>query len=307
MDISLIICTRDRCQKLARHFEALGRLTFEGRREIIIVDNGSIDETTAVVREFIRAAPAPVSLAVEPKPGKSNALNTALEIAQGEIIVFTDDDCYPAPDFLSKAWAAFRDPSVGYITGRIMLHDQADVPETINESTTPLTFPGRRYLYPGSVMGANMAFRRKVLMDIGGFDPLFGPGAPFHSTEDLDVGSRASAKGWMGQYHPEVVVRHHHERKARDVARIAKYYAIGTGAYYMKLLLIGREFLWFARGVYGLRGRVGWYGGKFFWKTIFWEAVGAAKYLYIYLTGRRGAPSGPSPASTFQTRQTRES
>lgn len=291
MNISLIICTRDRCRKLVRHLESLRRIVFEGRWEIVIIDNGSVDDTAAVVNEFIRTAPAPVSFVFEPKPGKSNALNTALRIAQGEIVVFTDDDCYPAEDFLSRVWSAFSDPSVGYITGRILLHDPADLPETINESTRPLTFPGRHYLYPGTVMGANMAFRKRVLSDIGGFDPLFGPGAPFCSTEDLDVGSRASAKGWIGQYHPEVVVSHHHERKPGDLASMAKCYSIGTGAYYMKLLLRGREFKWFARGVYQFGGRVTrWYGGTRFWQTIFWETVGAGRYLYYFTRGFRSVP-----------------
>lgn len=101
MDISLIICTRNRSRKLARHLEFVRRITFERCWEIVIVDNGSTDETANVVREFSRTASAPVSFAVEPRPGKSNALNTALGIAEGEIIVFTDDDCYPAQDFLS--------------------------------------------------------------------------------------------------------------------------------------------------------------------------------------------------------------
>jgi glycosyltransferase involved in cell wall biosynthesis len=296
MDISLIICTRDRGQKLQRHFESLRRIAFERSWEMIIVDNGSVDDTAAIVRDFIATAPAPVTFLQEPKPGKSNALNAALRTARGQILVFTDDDCYPAEDFLSQVWSAFSDPSVGYITGRIMLHDPSDLAETINESTAPLTFPGRHYLYPGSVMGANMAFRRVVLDDVGGFDPLFGPGAPFCSTEDLDIGSRASARGWMGQYHPEVVVRHHHERKASDLASMARCYSIGTGAYYLKLLLAGREYRWFVRGAYQLGGRITrWYGGTRFWQTMLWETVGAAKYLYYFVRGRHDqVPPGRS-------------
>ena len=273
MEISLIVCTRDRCRKLACHLESLRRITFDRPWEIIIVDNGSVDPTAIVVREFVRNAPVPVTCLFNPTPGKSNSLNQALGIAKGQIIAFTDDDCYPAQDFLSQAWSAFRDPSVGYITGRIMLHDPTDVPETINESTTPLTFSGRQYLYPGTVMGANMAFRRRVLNDIGGFDPLFGPGAPLCSTEDLDLGSRASARGWIGQYHPEVLVRHHHGRKASDLARMAKSYSIGTGAYYMKLLVKGREFRWFAQGIYELRRRVKWFGGLASGKRFFGKAL----------------------------------
>src|ERR1700722_323194 len=120
MDISLIVCTRDRCRKLTHHLESLRRITFERRWEIIIVDNGSVDETAAVLHEFIRTAPTEVTSKFEPRPGKSNALNTAITIARGEIVVFTDDDCYPAQDFLSRAWSAFQNPSVGYVTGRIL-------------------------------------------------------------------------------------------------------------------------------------------------------------------------------------------
>ena len=103
----------------------------------------------------------------------------------------------------------------------------------------------------------------------------------------------------MGQYHPEVIVRHHHERKSSDIARMAKSYSVGTGAYYMKLLLSGREFRWFVRGVFQLRHRVKWHGGAFFWQTIFWEAVGATRYLYVYVTiiAFRNRPSEPSPVS----------
>src|SRR5208337_5144454 len=101
--------------------------------------------------------------------------NRAITAAQGEVLVFTDDDCYPAKDFLTQVWGAFADPSVGYMTGRIILHDPSDYPATINESLSPRTFPRDSLLRVGDVQGANLAFRRQVLVDIGGFDPLFGP------------------------------------------------------------------------------------------------------------------------------------
>jgi glycosyltransferase involved in cell wall biosynthesis len=286
-DISLIICTRDRCEKLARCLESLRHIIFERPWELIIVDNGSTDDTAAVIREFIRSTRVQAVYLFEPKPGKSTGLNTALRVAQGQILAFTDDDCYPAPDFLSQVWSAFDDPLVGYIGGRIMLHDPADHPMTINESMTPVTYPARSFVCAGCVQGANMAFRRKVLLDIGGFDPLFGPGALFVA-EEIDAAGRASAMGWKGEYHPEVVVRHHHGRKAADAAALWKTYAIGIGAYHMKLLLRGHQFLWFARSVYQLRWRYGTIRRMFFW-----EQVGAAKYAYIYFVetlrlGRKG-------------------
>ena len=278
MDVSLIICTRDRCQKLVRCLESVQRIAFDRSWEFIIVDNGSTDETAAIVSEFIKTTNVRTIYLSEPKPGKSTGLNTALRVAQGQLLAFTDDDCYPAPDFLSQVWSAFYDPSVGYIGGRIMLHDPADYPITINESMTPRTFPARSFVCAGCVQGANMAFRRRVLLDIGGFDPVFGPGAMFPAAEEIEAVSRASAMGWKGEYRPEVVVRHHHGRKAAHAAALWKSYAMGCGAYHMKLLLKGHQFLWFARSIYQLRWRC-----RTSSTFVLWELVGAARYGYIYL------------------------
>jgi glycosyltransferase involved in cell wall biosynthesis len=281
MDISLIICTRDRCQKLVHCLESVRHISFEQPWELVIVDNGSsTDDTGAVAREFIRNTSIRVIYVFESKPGKSAGLNTALKVAQGQILAFTDDDCYPAPDFLKLIWSAFEDPSVGYIGGRIVLHDPADDPIATNESKAPVLFPARSFVCAGCVMGANMAFRRRVLLEIGGFDPLFGPGALFPAAEEAEAISRASAMGWKGEYHPEIVVRHHHGRKAVDAAGLWKSYAIGRGAFHMKILLCGHQFLWFARSVYQLRWRY-----KTSRTTVLWELVGALKYCYTYLTG----------------------
>ena len=289
MDISLIICTRDRYQKLVRCLEAVRQICFEQPWELIIVDNGSADNTAAVVQEFIRSTRIQAIYLFEPKRGKSTGLNAALRVARGQILAFTDDDCYPAPDFLSQVWSAFDDPSVGYIGGRIILHDPADYPITINESVTPRTFPARSFVCAGCIEGANMAFRRRVLLDIEGFDPLFGPGALFPAAEEPEAASRASAMGWRGEYHPEVVVRHHHGRNAADAARLYKSYAMGIGAFHMKLLLRDHQFLWFARSVYQLRWR--YRTSRTF---VLWELVGSAKYSYIYISQMLGSRWGQS-------------
>jgi glycosyltransferase involved in cell wall biosynthesis len=271
MDLSLIIVTRNRCKQLARCLQSVARITFERPWELIIVDS-STDKTASVVQEFIKTAPVPVRYVFEPKSGIGNARNAGLEIARGGIVAFTDDDCYPAPDFLSSVWLAFEDQLIGYICGRIMLHDPEDYPLTINESNVPRTFPARSFIRAGEVMGANMAFRRKVLLDIGGFDP-------YVRAEDVDVAGRASAAGWEGRYRPEVVVSHHHGRKESDLPSLWKLYATGRGAYYIKLLLNG-HFRWYLRALYEMRGRCRGESGK----SIIWEQVGAARYARRWLT-----------------------
>jgi glycosyltransferase involved in cell wall biosynthesis len=271
MDISLIIVTRNRCEQLARCLQSVTRITFERPWELIIVDS-STDDTASAVQEFTKTAPVPVRYLFEPKPGIGNARNAGLRIARGDIVAFTDDDCYPASDFLSLVWLAFEDSSIGYISGRIMLHDPDDYPLTINESTVPRTFPAKSFIRAGEVMGANMAFRRKVLLDVGGFDP-------YVAAEDVDVAGRASASGWEGRYRPEVVVSHHHGRKESDLPALWKLYAVGRGAYYMKLLLNG-HLRWYLRAVYEMRGRCSGESPK----SIIWEQVGAARYTRRWLT-----------------------
>jgi glycosyltransferase involved in cell wall biosynthesis len=293
MDVSLIICTRNRSKQLARCLEAVRAISFARPWELIVVDNGSTDETADALRQFASTAAVPTHCVFEPKKGLGNAHNAGLKVARGEILAFTDDDCYPAGDFLTCIWSAFEDPSVGYITGRILLHDPADHPITIRESTIPLTFPGRSYISAGTVAGANMAFRREALLEIGGFDPLFGPGSLFNA-EELDAAGRVSAKGWKGQYCPAVTVRHHHGRKASDVPGLWKSYGIGAGAYHIKLLLKGREFSWFVQSVRQIRQRA-----RISRRMVLWEPVGACKYAALCLAqALRNSLGSPASAET---------
>jgi GT2 family glycosyltransferase len=282
MDVSLIICTRNRYQQLARCLEALRCIIFDRQWELIIVDNGSTDQTTAVVREFSKTTNQRTIYLYEAAPGKSNGLNAALKVACGGILAFTDDDCYPTPDFLNRVWSAFDDLSVGFIGGRIMMDDPADHPINIYAPLKPVTFPAGSFVCAGCIQGANMAFRRSVLLDIGGFDPLFGPGALLRAAEEAEAIGRASAMGWKGEYHPEIAVWHHYGGKAADAPTLLREYAIGRGAFHMKILLSGHQFLWFARSLYQLRWRY-----RTSRTTVLWELVGAAKYSYIYLTDIR--------------------
>jgi len=277
MEISLIICTRNRCGRLKECLASITKLSFEKRWEIVLVDNGSTDDTKSVIQAFAKKSPVPVHYVYEVNPGLATARNAGVKKSAGCILVFTDDDCYPQQDFLNRAWDAFANPTVGYLTGRILLHDPTDAPVTVNESETPRTFPRHTFLDVGAVMGANMAFRRNVIEEIGGFDPLLGTGAPLESAEDLDAACLASVAGWTGQYCPDVVVSHHHGRKANDIAGIQKSYDIGRGAYYMKLLLKQHQFIWFARTLWRMPRRVKWYPG-----AVRRELVGYARYTRAY-------------------------
>jgi glycosyltransferase involved in cell wall biosynthesis len=272
VDLSLIICTRNRAEPLDRCLDAVAAVSFRGAWELVMVDNASTDGTRDVIERFAASAPFPVRYVHQPVKGLSNARNAGLEAARGPLIAFTDDDCYPQPDLLDRVTAAFADPRLGYVSGRILLHDPTDYPATINESTTPLRFPAGNYLAPGAIKGANLHFRREALDRAGGFDPLFGSGALFPS-EDVDTAARVGRLGYDGAYDPTIVVSHHHGRKHADIGSLLKAYDIGRGAYHAKLALHDRAAGAAWRGWRGLARR-----GLHRPASLWWEAAGAIGY-----------------------------
>lgn len=272
MDFSIVISTRNRADRLPRCLEAIGRISSEKSFELVVVDNNSTDNTRAAVEHFARAALFPVTYVLERRPGLSFARNAGVARSRGSIIVFTDDDCYPREDLLDHVDAAFRDPQIGFISGRVLLFDPSDYPAMISEWTERRVLEPGTYIWPGLIKGANMAYKRCVLDRIGGFDPVFGSGTPF-PCDDCDAAARASLAGCVGLYTPDAVVYHHHGRKAHTIEKSFREYDTARGAYHLKLLLTKGAAVHGIRGFLGLRRRILTRPS-----SLFWELVGAARY-----------------------------
>ena len=234
--LSLIVCTRDRSGRLDAFFEALGRMRARAAWELVIVDNGSTDDTPVRLAVLAGSLGAPVTIVREPRPGLGRARNAGVTAARGALLAFTDDDCYPAVDYIDSVANAFADRERGFIGGRILLYDAQDHPITIRVDSTPIPIPPCSVVPTGLVQGANMAFRREVLERIGGFDDALGPGTPF-CNDDVDAVARASAAGFAGSFVPEPVVHHHHGRRdPAEISALWRSYDHGRGAYYAKCM-----------------------------------------------------------------------
>lgn len=235
--VSLVICTRNRAQFLPSHLASLAEITSTLAWEIIFVDNNSTDDTALVLAQFANQSAIPVSVLHENALGSSNAKNAGWTLAKGKIIAFTDDDCYPASDFIDCVAHAFLEKNIAFTGGRVLLHDPNDLPATIKLEDEFDYFNPHSFIWPGSLHGANFAFTKKLLEDIGGFDPLMGAGTPF-PCEDCDILLRASTSGVRGKYCPNIVVSHHHRRRtSEDLAKLDASYLGGRGAYFMKALV----------------------------------------------------------------------
>src|SRR5438105_4921276 len=119
MTLSVIIATRDRHQLLDECLAHLARQPFAPGDEVIVVDNGSSDDTPAVIARHTRQCRVPLRYIDERRPGKSHALAAALAVAQGDVLAFTDDDVNVEPSWLDAIRTAMADPTVALIGGPV--------------------------------------------------------------------------------------------------------------------------------------------------------------------------------------------
>ncbi|MEA1050966.1 glycosyltransferase [Lamprobacter modestohalophilus] len=235
MQLTIVVSTHNRANALQRSLDTLNRINTDVDWELIIVNNASTDNTAAVLQSFASKTTHKVRLLYEPRLGLSCARNAGLSAARGEIVAFTDDDCYPQSDYASIVIQRFADPEVAFVGGRVLLYDPTDLRMTIQELDREVVIKPYSYIAPGMIHGANMAFRRSILLDLAGFDERLGAGSPFKAAEDTDAVIRCSKAGFGGFYDPALIVKHHHGRKSPDDARaLKKNYAIGRGACFMK-------------------------------------------------------------------------
>jgi len=237
-EISVSLITRNRADRVETFLAKAAAIETRRPWELVIVDNGSTDDTPSVLERARASFPVPVTVVTDPTPGVARARNRGWQAAKAPVVVFTNDDCYLPADYVDRYADAFAsDESLGFVAGAVVRHDAADV--NLGNAWRPDRFyvrPGM-FLIPGDFITANMGFRRGVLESIGGFDEIFAYGNGLVG-DDCDAVTRVTAAGWNGVFDPEIVVRHHHGwRPPEEVQRVVKGYAAGRGAFYAKCLL----------------------------------------------------------------------
>src|SRR5438094_7910688 len=119
MSISVIIATHNRCNLLDDCLTHLARQAFIPGDEIVVVNNGSIDGTPAVVARHARGSAVPLVYVEEPVPGKSYAVAAAVRVAKGDVLAFTDDDVNVAPTWLDSIRRAMADQLTALVGGPV--------------------------------------------------------------------------------------------------------------------------------------------------------------------------------------------
>jgi GT2 family glycosyltransferase len=209
--IALVIATRDRADRLLRLLDALAEQRDAPSFEVVVVDDGSADGTVSRVEAHAAGLPFRVHvLRQEQSTGPAGARNRGWRSTSADVVVFTDDDCVPAPGWLRELVGTLERDRADLVAGVTTYPaEQADLRGTW---AYWMEDDGRGGHYSTS----NVAYRRRVLEAVEGFDadgfshrtrrPDRGPRCI--NGEDTDLAWRAIGAGYRSAVAPEAVVYH---------------------------------------------------------------------------------------------------
>lgn len=297
MDVTVILCTFNRCESLgvALKSVSVSQMPESVSWEVLVVDNNSADRTRAVVAEYEAKYPGRFRYVFEARPGKSNALNAAIRETNAPVLAFMDDDVQVQPDWLHALTRIFADPRYAGAGGKILPESQFTAPAWLETSRPYALAPLAMFdLGPTAgrldepPFGTNMAFRREVFGRYGEFRRDLGPrpGSEIRS-EDTEFGMRVLQGGELLWYEPAAVVYHQIARNRLTPQYFLKWwfdkaradireYGFAEGTKWIvagvPLYLIRRFIVWTFRWLFAIRS-----GPRFSAKLHLWTVLGAIR------------------------------
>jgi glycosyltransferase involved in cell wall biosynthesis len=195
--LAVVVATHGRAHLLPRLVAALESQRDAPPFELVIVDDGSPDDTWAILTHLSRRS----SINLRPirllrNRGPATARNIGWRSSSADFIAFTDDDCSPEPDWLAAIADGLR--SAGLVQGRTVPD-----PEQL-EHTGPFSRTLSIDCEDGFYQTCNVGYRRELLERSGGFEEAFR----FPAGEDTDLAWRVKADGAMTAFRADAVVRH---------------------------------------------------------------------------------------------------
>ncbi len=245
--LSVVVCTFNRTKSLPACLDGLMRQTMRERIEVIVVDDGSTQDTGSVVArydvEFV---------ALPTNQGLSAARNAGIAVARAPIVAFTDDDVIVPPDWcesLCDAWDVAPKGTFA-IGGTVDVAEVTSFTQRYLARHNPLSpveldvaharnvvdrlrayiksesHPSRAIRPVYSLVGANMSFLKEGLTAVGGFDPTIRFGG---DEELVCVNLREKFGDQSILCYPDIVVGHAFDPRLRDTLRRAFLYGFSSG------------------------------------------------------------------------------
>lgn len=214
--ISVAVCTFKSPETLGAALESLGRQEIGDEcLEILLVDNGGLEETRSIAERFHGATPHSFRYVREPELGLSRARNRALRESGHRVIAFIDDDARACPRWARSLFEAFENAKVRAVGGPVEPLWEASRPGWLEDellrslSVVEWGKEDRWLVWPERIIGTNMAFDRNFLLDLGGFDEQLGrKGRSLAGMEDTVLQERMHREGFGVFYRADAVVHH---------------------------------------------------------------------------------------------------
>ena len=192
------------------------------RREVVVVDNASIDGTAEIIKRY------PVRYVYEARLGRSAARNRGIQESRGEIVAFIDADCVASTQWLRQLTAGFEEDGVSGVAGEILAFPPTTLAEryyAMQRARPQASAVNRSRPY---AVTANVAFRRDTFDRIGVFDRRFPSG------QDMDFGWRFFDAGLKLVYRERALVFHRHRPTGRGLFRQYFFRAQGWALIHQK-------------------------------------------------------------------------
>lgn len=242
--ISVIVCTRNRPEKLRQCLRSILNSSFK-KFEIIIVDQS--DKSTTFFNKIKK-----VKYFKLESVGLSRARNYGIEKSSGEILAFTDDDCLVSRYWLKIIQTAFKQyPEIAGVFGRVSGYFPNEnkgliCPCELNLGKTHLISEKnlKKYSWKVPISGNNMAIPKKIFKEIGNFKSWLGAGSLSHGGEDVEFTLRLLLKKDKLLYQSKMLVFHNRwlDKKTMDLQN--SQYLCGEAACYFYLALKGHRQGW---------------------------------------------------------------
>lgn len=176
--------------------------------DVIVVDDGSVDSTCGQVEKF-----KGVQLFQQQNSGPAQARNLGIEKAQGDIVLFTDDDCEPTEDWIERMVSPFNEDEIAGVKGTYLTKQRELVPGFVQLEFEEKYARMAQEKYIDFIDTYSAGYRKSILLSNNGFDTTF----PVASTEDQELSFRLAQQGFKMVFQPNAKVYHlHHPKNLRE-------------------------------------------------------------------------------------------